>query len=87
MLVKFSHCLTDAARKDAEERLSVVLSSLQGFGNAALRIMPLLDVLTGAADIEYDDGTEKLYQALKGFKGAEEIEMGGRTKVDAKRSG
>lgn len=68
----------EMARKDVETRLEVVIQSLQGFGAAALRIMPLLDVLTGAADIEYDDDTEKLYQVMKQYRIPEQ------TKPDAK---
>lgn len=58
----------EAAQKDSEKRLNDVLSSLRSFKSAASNIMPLLDVLTGAADIEYDDATERLYRVLKDHK-------------------
>lgn len=58
----------EIAQKDSEKRLNDVLSSLRSFKSAASNIMPLLDVLTGAADIEYDDATEKLYRVLKDHK-------------------
>lgn len=48
--------------------LKTTLDSLRSFSSAAFHLMPLLDVLTGAADIEYDDNTEKLYQVFKKHK-------------------
>lgn len=55
----------EATHHHAEKRLSEMVTCLQSFGSAALKIMPLLDVLTGAADIEYDDAAEKLYRIIK----------------------
>jgi len=53
------------AKRDAEEKLSTVVESLRSFSPAAHSIMPLLDLITDGAEIEYDDATEKLYQVLK----------------------
>ncbi len=55
----------ERARADTEERLHIVIESLRSFSTAAHGIMPLLDVITDAADIEYDDATEKLYKVLQ----------------------
>lgn len=74
----------EMARKDIEQRMKVVLNSLQGFGSAALSIMPLLDVLTGAADIEYDDDTEQLYQIMKQYRTVEENKSGAEVKSENK---
>ena len=57
-----------AADHSGKDRLDAVIASLRSFAPAALKIMPLLDVLTDAADIEYDDATEKLFQTLKDHK-------------------
>lgn len=54
------------ARRDAEDRLNIVGQSLRSFRTAAHGIMPLLDVITDAAEIEYDDATETLYEVLYG---------------------
>lgn len=56
------------ARQNAEADLKTALDSLRGFSSAAFNLMPLLDVLTGAPDIEYDDKTEKLYRIFKKHK-------------------
>lgn len=48
-----------------EEKLNSVVASIRYFKDAAHGIMPLLDVITEAADIEYDGATESLYQILK----------------------
>ena len=61
----------EVARKDAEERLTTIVEALKSFRSSALKIMPLLDVLTGAADIEYDEATERLYQIVKQYKDSE----------------
>lgn len=53
------------AQGDAEERLNTVIESLRSFSTAAHTIMPLLDVITDAAEIEYDDATEKLFEVFK----------------------
>lgn len=55
------------ARK-SEDNLNVVLASLRNFSSAAYDLMPLLDVLSDAPDIEYDDNTEKLFQIMKQYK-------------------
>lgn len=56
---------TNVARTEAEDRLQTVIASLRSYGSAALQIMPLLDVLTDATEIEYNKATEELYQILR----------------------
>lgn len=57
--------INQAAHKTAEEKLSTVLASLRNFSSAAYKLMPLLDVLTDAPDIQYDESTERLYEIMK----------------------
>lgn len=63
-----------AQRKDdldarrIEDNLSVVLGTLKNFSSAAYDLMPLLDVLSDAPDIQYDESTEKLFQLMKQYK-------------------
>lgn len=47
------------------EKLDAVLDCLRNFSSAAYNLMPLLDVLTDARDIEYDEATEHLYEVMK----------------------
>lgn len=68
------------ARRDAEARLDTVIESLRSFSTAAHRIMPLLDVITDAAEIEYDDATEKLNEALNGEQEKDKQNLGAKCK-------
>lgn len=72
----------EAAHKDSEKKLNDVIASLRSFAPAALKVMPLLDVLTGAADIEYDDATERLYRVLKDKKKESEVSSTTETKQE-----
>lgn len=56
---------TQAAHKDAQENLHTVLDTLRNYSTAAYNLMPLLDILAGTPDIEYDEATEKLYAIMK----------------------
>lgn len=51
--------------RQAEDDLHEVLTSLKNFGSAAYNLMPLLDVLCDAPEIQYDEHTEKLFQLMK----------------------
>ena len=61
-----------------------MIEALLSFTTAAHSIMPLLDVITNAADIEYDDSTEKLYQVLKIHQEQEDNEAVAECKKTAK---
>jgi len=56
---------TAKAKGDTQETLGTVIESLRSFSTAARSIMPLLDVITDAAEIEYDDAADRLDQVLK----------------------
>jgi len=68
------------ARRDVEARLDTVIESLRSFSTAARSIMPLLDVITDAAEIEYDDATEKLNEALNGQQDKNKQSLGPKCK-------
>lgn len=57
--------VNQASRITTEDNLNTVLTSLHHFSTAAFNLMPLLDVLAGAPDLEYDEATEKLYTIMK----------------------
>lgn len=56
---------TNISQADMQKRLERVLNSLRSFRAMAHGIMPLLDVITDAADIEYNHAAEILYQELR----------------------
>lgn len=57
--------IDQAVHKTAQENLNAVLNCLRNFSSAAYNLMPLLDVLTDAPDIQYDEATERLYKIIK----------------------
>lgn len=72
----------DARR--SEDNLRSVLASLRTFSSAACDLMPLLDVLSGAPDIQYDEETDKLFQIMKQYR--EKKEGSSQTKFKSEPS-
>lgn len=75
-----------AAQKNAEENLNTVLDTLRNYSTAAYNLMPLLDVLAGAPDIEYDEATEKLYAIMKQHNKQGEFQELAKLRTEPSRS-